>query len=178
MTTKECRIFLVMAMTCFCLGDLFAQPKTIGMSFSFSGIGIEYSHSTDKDSFVEAQIKSEAAYVFCSLERYPGFSASAFWNMIFARRISRNGNEIRIYAGPGITAGFNKDMLASKGLIFGIRGKIGAECSFPRGVAIKLCITPMIGVHLAPQGSMLTMKMYRTGLLYTLMPEIAICYPF
>lgn len=174
----KCRILTIMIMTVLCLGNLSAQPKTVGISFCFSGIGVEYGHQVDMNSFAEFQLKAETTHVFTSFAPYPGFSGSVFWNVIFARHLSRNGNEIRLYAGPGLSAGFSRDILTLEGPFFGLRGRIGGECTFSRGVALRVSLSPMIGMHLRSENKMMGMRLYKTGLLYSIMPEIGISYPF
>ena len=57
-------------------------------------------------------------------------------------------------------------------------GKIGVECRFIRRVNLTASISPVIGSHLIYNNGLVTMKWYRNGLYYALVPEIGIKYRF
>ena len=86
-----------------------------------------------------------------------------------------------------MVAGYGKDYSKSKkttpvessdGVFFGIMGKIGVECRFIRRVNLTASISPVIGSHLIYNNGLVTMKWYRNGLYYALVPEIGIKYRF
>lgn len=171
-------ILLVILLTTSFLGGIHAQPRSAGMTFSYSGIGISYMHDIDPESFAEIQLRAETVEMFNGKAGHPGVSASFTWNMLLADFISRNGNKIDIYAGPGFIFGSAEDMMRPTGFFFGMKGKIGAECTFSRKIALSLSLAPVIGVHFGRESEMLSMHLFRNGLLYTIMPEIGIRYSF
>lgn len=171
-------ILCTIALCTLFLGEISAQSRYAGLTFSYAGCGLDYSFDIDDKNFAEFQLRAETAEMFRSFHRYPGISASAVWNLIFASTLSRNGNMIRFYSGPGISAGYSRDILAPAGLFFGLKGRVGAECSFPRGISISINLSPMIGGHFTIKDEMLNMRLFKVGLLYGTMPEVSVRYKF
>ncbi len=167
--------FLVTALF---LSVTYAQEKSLGATFSYAGTGLDYVQFTDRHHFAQYQLRMETTSLFWSDHGKAGISASAFWNTVFAESESRNGNIIRFYAGPGICAGYSEDIKNPPGVIFGLKGSIGAECSFSRGIAISLSVSPMIGGHFRLKDGMLNMSLYKGGLCYGFMPEAGIRFIF
>ena len=160
------------------LSVLNAQNKGIGATFSYAGIGAEYAFDIDKANFAEFQLRMDTMEIYRTSSAFPGISASAFWNMIFARFESRNGNPVRFYAGPGISIGYTGDSGRHHGLVFGVKGRIGGECAFPRGISVAISISPMIGGHFGIRDNMVNMRLYRNGLIQSIMPEVSIRHKF
>lgn len=160
------------------LGVAHAQEKSLGTTFSYAGTGLDYVQFTDSRHFAQYQIRVETTSLFLSEQGKAGISASAFWNTVFAQAESRDGNIVRFYAGPGICAGYSEDIPDPSGVFFGLKGSIGAECSFSRGIAISLSVSPMLGGHFKMKEGMLNMRIYKGGLWYGLMPEVGIRYIF
>lgn len=169
---------LLAAMSLIFLSDCLAQPKSIGATFSFSGIQASYTHNVDSGSFIDASVKAECGDWFYGKSRFPGVSASVVWNMIFGKTDSVNGNEIRFYAGPGICAGLANDLYRPMGLVFGLKGSIGVECEFDRHVIISAALSPVIGTHVMFPKDHVDMRCFRMGLLSAVMPEIGVRYTF
>lgn len=162
----------------FTLDDIHGQSRSIGATFSYAGIGVEYAADIDEGNFAEFQLRMETVEMFNRAGSLPGISASAFWNIIFTKLESGNGNPIRFYAGPGISLGYAQDRISPHGMIFGVKGRVGGECSFPRGISVSMNISPVIGGHFGITDGMVNMRVYRNGLLQILMPEASIRYRF
>lgn len=165
-------------LTAACSGDLCAQPKAISTIWSFSGIGLGYEHHMADNSFIQAEIKSELTEVFVNRKGRVGATASFTWNLVFAQLMSGNGNTVRFYAGPGAIAGMAADRKTSAGCTFGIKGRIGAECTFDRHICLSAGIAPVLGMHTSMKDDVFNMRLYRNGLIYGLLPEISIKYAF
>ncbi len=172
------RIFCIAVLGILSLSVLRAQPKSIGPTFSYAGIGLIYEHNMDDSSFAEVQVRCETASYFADASRKPGVSASFTWNLEFAEIESRNGNRISFFAGPGAMAGLAEDLDKGTGVIFGMKGRIGGECTFRRNVCISFSISPVLGFHMGTRDGMLNMLLYTNGLLYGIMPEVGIKYAF
>lgn len=174
------RILSVMILAALCLSESYAQPRSAGISFSFGGIGVVYDTIIDKNTFASFDARVETAQLFSgySPSSIPGFSASFTWNLIFARHVSRNGNEVRFFAGPGITAGYAEDFGRRKGIVCGLKGRVGGECTFDRKISISISVAPIIGAHLSKGIEMTEMNLYRSGIFNSLLPEIMIKYAF
>lgn len=155
-----------------------AQPKGIGATFSLSGIGLMYEHNVGEGCFIDADIRTEMGEVFRNVTGIPGISASLSSNFILNEWKSHNGNQICAFAGPGVTVGTASDLHKDRGYFFGLKGRAGIECRFDRGVAVSVCLNPVVGSHLVIRNEYLEMTYYRNGLLNALLPEIGIKYIF
>ncbi len=172
------KILCAMILSTLLLGEMHAQSKAVGSSFSYAGIGLVYEHDVDENSFSCIRLRIETPALFNDGDKRPGISASFSWNMIFADIQSRSGNKIALYAGPGTAVGMTGDLTRDTGLMFGLMGTIGGECTFSRNVTVSMSISPVIGLHLGAGDGMLNMLLYKTGLLYGIMPEVGIKYTF
>lgn len=155
-----------------------AQSRALGCTFSYSGIGVSYEYGMDDGSFIDAQLRAETATNFTYGSRVPGISASFTWNMIFASRESVKGNCIRFYAGPGLALGTAEDLNAVGGMFFGLKGRVGYECIFPRKIGLSMSLSPVLGAHLKREKNSVIMLPFKMGLLYGIMPEVGIKYAF
>lgn len=172
-------ILCVLMMSALFLDKINAQNNSLGATFSYAGTGLEYSRKVDKDHFVQYQLRAETTGAFWSSRDKTGISASAFWNTVIKEVHSRNDNRIRLYAGPGISIGYASDIRSiPHGVFLGLKGRVGTECEFARGITLSGSLSPMIGGHFTANEGMINMRLYRTGLYYGVMPEIGIRYNF
>ena len=79
------RTVFIFIVACAAMSYGHAQPKTLGTTFSFSGIGLTYEHYLNDESFINADIKSEMLSYFIDRNRHPGISASVSCNFILKR---------------------------------------------------------------------------------------------
>ncbi len=177
MYSRHLKICILILCTFF-LSEAHAREKALGATFSYAGIGLVYEHRIDDGSFMDVQLRMETSSMFSGRSNFPGGTASFTWNMIFAEKESREGNKIIFFAGPGAIAGFAGDLGSTGGIMVGLKGRVGGECTFKRNVSISISISPVIGVHTGRTGSMMNMLLYKTGLLYGIMPEVGIKYAF
>lgn len=159
-------------------GEVAAQSKSLGSLWSFSGIGISYEHRTDNDTFAEISLKAEMGEVYFGRANIPGCSAAFTWNIVFKSWQSKNGNRIDLFGGPGAIAGWANDYFEDTGVFFGMKGRIGVECTFSRKITISACLSPIIGSHAMLLDESVKMHFYRYGLMNALFPEIGIRYSF
>lgn len=156
-----------------------AQPKSFGATFSFTGFALSYEHQlSDMGSFIETSLKAEMSEVFLYRTGTPGISGSVTWNFPLKEWKSNEGNMMTLIAGPGLAVGYSNDYKLPHGAFFGLKGKIGIECNFARNVVISACFSPVIGSHILFYRDHLTMRHYRNGLIYSLVPDIGIKYRF
>ena len=172
------RVCTVIIMGCTSVSYAYAQPKSLGTSYSFSGMALSYEHYLTNDSFAEISLKGETGEMFMGRTEIPGVSASFTWNMKIYDWTSRNGNTVSIFAGPGLTAGWGEDLKKPSGGFIGLKGRVGGECSFNRKVIISVSISPVIGTHAVLLEDSIRMTYYRNGLLGAVIPEIGIKYRF
>lgn len=156
-----------------------AQSKSIGGSFSFTGISFSYEHRLPKDnSFIAVELKAENNEMEFGRSNHPGVSASATWNVVIKEWMSSENNAISLFAGPGAIIGYGADFKTADGAFFGLKGRVGIECSFSRNVIISACMTPILGSHITISNDSMRMTYYKNGLLYALVPEIGVKYRF
>lgn len=151
-----------------------AQPKAVGTTYSLSGLGLMYEHRLRGDSFINTDIRAEMGEVFRNATDIPGISASFTLNFIFKEWKSANGSALCAFVGPGISAGIANDLHKDRGYFFGIKGRVGIEGIFDRGISISASLNPTIGSHLIIREEYLEMAYYRNGLLNMILPEIGI----
>lgn len=156
-----------------------AQPKSLGATFSFTGFAISYEHElSERNSFIEASVKAETSEVYLYRSEMPGISGSITWNYPIKEWTSDEGNSLTLFAGPGLTFGCSNDYKQPYGLFFGLKGRIGVECNFSRNVVISASFSPIIGSHTVFYSDHMTMRYYKNGFIYSLIPEIGIKHRF
>ena len=155
-----------------------AQSRSIGTTYSFSSIGLVYEHGVNNDCFIELALKGEMGEVFAGRSRIPGISASFTWNYVLKEWKISEGETLEMFAGPGVSMGYAKDLKRDKGFDFGLKGRFGIEFLFERKAIISLSISPVIGSHVEFNGNAINIRSYNYGLLNSIMPEIGIKYRF
>jgi len=178
---QRCRLAaVIMAVFSLLAGSTaYAQPKAVGMSFSFNDINISYEHSAPDGSFTEFAIGGRFAEMFLGRRGTPGIEASMTWNLVMSETVSSEDNAIVFFAGPGIAAGWGDDYKTPEGFYFGLKGRVGAECRFEeRGVAISAFLSAVAGLHMIILEDSISMRYYRNGILYALIPQISVKYSF
>jgi hypothetical protein len=155
-----------------------AQMKTLGTSWSLSGIGVFYEKHSSAQTFIHISVQAEMGEMFIGRTPYSGLSAAFTWNHIFAQVESRGGTPVLFYAGPGLAAGASKDFNGPAGLYFGLKGRIGMMCVFERGINISVSLAPTLGIQLTKDDENFITRTYRNGLLQSVLPEIGISYRF
>lgn len=159
--------------------SLCAQPKSIGAYFSFHETAVCYEHGVDDDnSFMEIALRAECSELYIGRARYPGVSASATWNIVIGKWQSSEGSAVSLFAGPGAILGYARDFNTPYGLFFGIRGKIGVEYRFIRNICLSASISPSLCSHIRSEDGHRSMRYYRNGLIYGLVPGVGIKYIF
>lgn len=155
-----------------------AQKNTLGTSWSLSGIGVTYERNTSDNTFAHVAVQAEMGEMFRGTTPYSGVSAAFTWNHVFAQIESVNGTPVRFFAGPGIAAGAGKDFNGPRGLFFGLKGCLGVQCIYKKGVNISVSIAPLLGIQLTRIDENFVTRAYRNGLLETFVPKIGISYRF
>ena len=158
--------------------DLRSQPKSVGAAFSFRGISAVYEHRNAEDCFSEVSLTMDIAESAISKYVTPGVMDYVTWNILIYDWISINSNRIDFYAGPGVIAGYCKEYKGDYGPMFGVKGRVGIECTFDRDICISLSLNPIIGCHIKVLSESLEMNSYKGGLIGSILPVIGIKYSF
>lgn len=177
---RRLRIYAMFAVTCMLASiSVYAQPKAISTIWSLNGIGIGYEHNIDGNSFIQIEMKTETAELFINSRYEAGATLAFTWNMIFGSMLSKHGNTVNFYAGPGAVIGWAGDSKTPSGGLFGVKGKIGVECVYARRISVSASLSPSLAMHLSVnEDNEFNMKTFRNGLTYGLLPEIGIKYCF
>lgn len=160
------------------LSTLSAGPKAAGTVFSATCVGLSYEHSVEEGNFISLNLNLDIDDIMWMRAVKPGGDISVIWNIVFAEKESESGNRISFFAGPGIMAGWVTDFKDVAGAAFGLKGRIGVECSFKRPVTLSASLSPILGCHITSDSSELKMRLYKSGLLQMIIPEIGIKYTF
>lgn len=169
-------LFLILAV--LLPGIACAQPRSAGITFCFSGIGLSYEQQMSDDSFGEFCLRAETSEIFLGREGKPGVSTSFTWNLVLQEWKTVDSCSIRMFAGPGAMIGFGRDYKNDSGLFYGLKGRFGVEMHSARGVCISVCIAPVVGQHIVRLEESLATRYYKNGLIYGLAPEIGMKYCF
>ncbi len=157
-----------------------SRPKSLGVVQSFRGFMVSYEHFRSEDCFISAETGVLMTEMFLGQMKTPGFTAGLGWNFVFFRKDIDEYAFLRLYAGPGLAAGYSTDFRnrGQYGPFFGICGRLGVECEFARGLTLSAGITPSLGAHVVILNESVKMTLYKNGLVYGLVPEIGIKYNF
>lgn len=169
---------MVIAGLILSLGTLSAQPKSVGLALSLTGAGLTYEHSVEYDNFISVDLAIDTDDFMWSRSEYPGGRLSLVWNLVFAERTSQYGNKISFFAGPGVMAGYVTDLNNTSGGVFGMKGRIGMECTFKRSIIVSASLSPALGCHITSSNEEVRMRLYKSGLIQSIVPEIGIKYAF
>ena len=178
------RLTMAIAMAILFLGDATAQERSIGTSWSFSGMGLTYEQPMKESAFLHIGAQLEMSEMFLGRTVKPGGSVNFTFNDVLHSIASRNGNSICFFAGAGASLGYSKDCRLKKdkesshGYFFGLKGRAGLRIQYDRNINITAALAPMLGMHLSMKDETVMMRYYRYGLLQALMPEITISYRF
>ena len=177
MRTVKILIAIAAAFT-MSLGVMNAQKKAVGLTFSLSSIGLSYEHYVESDSFITVDLSAETDDYMWMRASHIGVTADLVWNMVFAERTTSLGNNVSFFAGPGVMAGYVTDLKDLAGPAFGLKGRIGMECRFNRPITLSATLSPVLGAHITYQKGEVKMRLYKSGLMQIIIPEIGIKYAF
>ena len=172
------RILVMGLALCLAQSTMNAQSKAIGVDFSITGVGVSYEHYAESGSFLTLDLYLDTDDLMWLRASHPGASASLIWNMVFAERTTSLGNNVSFFAGPGVMAGYVTDLKDLAGPAFGLKGRIGMECRFKRPITLSATLSPVLGAHITYQKGEVKMRLYKSGLMQIIIPEIGIKYAF
>lgn len=156
---------------------VFAEPRSVGGVFSFSGINLSYQHVKSESSFYEFNAGIDFEGILGGDALYPGIRAGFTYNFIFFSHTFDSGT-LSTYAGIGFAAGYLRDRDMSTGPMAGLQGKIGLEYRFHVPVILSLDFSPVLGLHLDSREMNSSLNMYMGGLLRAYYPRLGIRYCF
>ncbi len=172
------KILLAAASAVLICHTVAGQGKAVGSIWSYKGISMTYSQTAHEDSFYELALSADMMDLLNGNSRYPGVAARFAWNIILKDSGSAGGGCFKAYVGPGAIMGWTTDKDCSYGILTGISTVAGLEYISSRKIAISVSVSPILGCHTVIRKDMIQMKLYRNGLIGSLIPEACIKYYF
>lgn len=165
---------------CYCTLSS-AQPKSIGIRTGAYGTGISYQHHISSEKFLSIDAGVDFGY---NASGNPGTYINGTYNFIWASPQWTKNGSWKIYAGPGVSAGWVEDRCVIKngeermnhfvkGLMLAISGQVGLEYNFEFPLQLALEVRPCVGAHLADK----TLSFYDNGFL-GIIPSLGLRYYF
>ncbi len=158
-------------------GNMTAQKKSVGAVIAPDRAGFGYQQFLDEDTFWNFDVGVDYGAHMLGQDSDPGVRISFGYNFIIWDKTYPEGRS-RIYAGPGITAGYLADKDNSHGGLAGVTGNFGFEHDFGIPVTLSVSISPTLGLHLHNTERGLQLKSYINGLLWSFAPQAGIRYTF
>ena len=178
---RDIRIYILICVVLFTTSGkvLSGQPKAGGISLSFNNLGVSFEQYETDGNVSEFSLHARFPEVFLGIKDILGCDVSYTWNLKIGEIESSEGNKVCFFAGPGAIVGWGQDYKTASGVYLGMKGRIGAECSYTRHkVTISAYIAPVLGAHVRKTEDSVKMDYYKNGLIYALVPEIGIKYRF
>lgn len=172
------KVLVTLILTLIMLDIADARPRSLGATFSYAGWGLAYEHSVKDGGMLEICLRSELSDRFRDMDKAAGMSASFTYGITLTEWISSKGMPLKLNAGPGAYLAWTEDFRQGIGAAFGLKGRICMECCFERNVILTFGAAPVVGVHLRIMEDHVSMKLFRNGLLFSIMPEIGVRYRF
>lgn len=155
-------------------------PKySVGTFHSAKGFGVSadlsYHDSPHLNSFA---LFLDMQSILDGRSSSPGFRARYNFNLPLCSKELKNGDRFLLYAGPGVTFGYVRDLNSRIGYMCGISGEIIASFLFRNHLSLSLALEASAAFHLREDNNIgvLDFKFFQAGLVNVYMPELRIQY--
>lgn len=156
------------------------EPNTLslGTFHSPKGIGLCLETQKEASSFDSIDIIVDMFGILRGEYSSPGIKATYYRNIIL-RQYESDGCMADFYAGPGVTAGYVRDIHEPFSAVAGMAGVIGGRFSF-NNKKVVICLEA--GMDLALELNRnnrfrnINLTLYKSGILHTFYPQIRILY--
>ncbi len=177
MGTKLIKFFTVLALVVSGVAAAAQDSSSIrlGAFQSPKGIGICAEFQSHDGSFDSITFDADMFGIIIGTYSRPGYKATYTHNVIISK-YDRGDCRLEVYAGPGLTAGYARDISKTYSTIAGLSGVTGMRFLFSRRVSVNL----EIGADLAftinkdSRYGMNKLSLYKAGLLHFFYPQIRI----
>ena len=151
----------------------------IGTFHSPKGFGLSIQTQTDDISFDSISLTADLRGVVDGEYSKPGFKATATRDLIFSSFV-REGMDIDLYAGPGLTAGYVHDADAPLQLMAGVAGAFGARFTFERHftVCLELGCDLALRIWQDERFGNIKLSTYKSGICDVALPQVLINWRF
>lgn len=150
----------------------------IGTFHSPKGLGVCMELQADKSMFDSFDIIADMYGVLTGQYSTPGIKATYCRNIIL-KHIDREDCALDLYAGPGVTAGYVRDIHEPYSLVAGMAGSAGCRMDFYKK---NIIIYMELGVDLAGEFNRdnrfktLNLNIYKSGIYHIFYPQVRILY--
>lgn len=152
------------------------RTYSVGTFHSPKGFGITLSKQTKPEYFTDFEAIVDMMDVWSGLRASTGTKCTFTHNMFLGRGVVDNDVLAEFYAGPGLTAGYARDMGKDFGVIAGLSGVVGCRLSFECGMQISLDFGMDIAAFISENNryNNLELSFYKGGVKHFLYPQIKI----
>lgn len=155
-------------------------PKfSCGTFHSAKGFGV----SVDLSNYDSAHLNSFVLYldmqsILDGQSSSPGIRARYNYNHPLCSKDLKNGDKFQLYAGPGVTFGYVRDLNSRIGFMCGISGEIVGSFLFENHLCLSLALEASAAFHLREDNNIgvLDFKFFQAGLFNVYLPELRIQY--
>ena len=104
-----------------------AQDRSAGAGFAWNEFTASFQIRMNDDGFLRTSLNLDMTDVISGKSLYPGFSADAAYLFEFAEKRFLNGEYFTFFAGPGICAGYVRNVSGDFGIMGALSGCIGSS---------------------------------------------------
>lgn len=150
-------------------------PIRLGTFQSPKGLGVCAEFQQDPSSFESVTFDADIFGIIIGNYSRPGYKFTYTHDMI-VDSYDRGDCALELYAGPGITAGYVRDINKTYSLVAGISGVTGMRFLFERRLSVNLEIGADLAFTISKDERYGTndLSLYKTGLLHFFYPQIRI----
>ena len=156
-----------------------AQNRSVGGNFAYNEFSAMLRMPLEEKQSVRISANLDMTNVISGKNLYPGASVEVLYLFSFARKQFDSGECMLFYAGPGINAGYVRNLNMRYGVMASLTGNVGFEYVFTVPVSLSVTLEPSLGLHFGSDADgNISMDFYKAGLLYSLCPQVGIKYLF
>lgn len=148
-----------------------SSPKYVGISYSLTNKNSQVSNNLSLNLDLMNVLKGESDH--------PGLRLCYNQTRPFENWDTKSGTIISFYAGPGASVGYVMDYDEDFGWFIALSGTCGFDFKFIKPINIRIGIMGEFGIQCVNQGENNTkIKLYKNGIIRSVIPEISISYRF
>lgn len=150
-----------------------------GTFHSPKGFGICLEAQSDSLSFDAVSLIADMHGVLTGEHPRPGVKFTYTRNIII-KHFDKEGYFVDLYAGPGVTAGYARDISKPLCFIAGLSGAAGSRFTFSKNLSINVELCADIAIELCRNSiyNTLDLSLYKSGLYHFIFPQLRLHYCF
>lgn len=155
-----------------------SKSLSLGTFHSPKGLGLCVESQQEQSSFDSFDIIADTFGILSGDYSTPGIKATYYRGIIISHR-HNDGCETDFFAGPGVTAGYVRDIHEPFSAVAGMAGVIGSRLYFDRK---RLVVCFEAGLDLALELNRnnryrnIDLKLYESGIYHVFYPQVRILY--